>query len=117
MGIDFRHSLDRSLAALPRLQRTVRHALALGTRELTGRDDSGGALHRAAAGATLLSQTVYALTYLKAPRDDEPLSDERERAELYVRLGQRTFAVSLVQRAAEDWQASRILEVDALPAV
>lgn len=116
MAIDFRHSLDRTLAALARPQRIVRRALAAGTRHVRGEDDSHGALHRAASGATLLTQPVYALT---------DLVRRGRRADVYVRLGAELFAVRLVQagRTVTDgddelpeWEASRIVKVDQLPA-
>lgn len=122
MAIDFRHSLDRTLGACANPQRVVRTALAAGTRRVRGRDDSHGALHRAAAGGTLLSQTVYALTYFVPPsktRRDEDAESDRSRA-IYVRLDGQTYAVWLVKSDAAanegcEWEASRIVRVDDLP--
>jgi hypothetical protein len=124
MAIDFRQSLDRYLAAFSRPQGVVRAALAAGTRRVRGRDDSHGAVHRAAAGSTLLSQTIYALTYFVAPRRERSDTDATaaaDRAAIYVKLGAETYAVWLVPSdpAPDDdceWQASRIVRVDELPA-
>lgn len=108
MAIDFRQSLDRTLSAFARPQRVVRQLLAEGTRGLR-HDDSRGAVHRAACGSTLLSQTLYALTYLVRPRTPG------KRAEIYVRLGSETYAVSLAKDEGNEWEASRITKVDVIP--
>jgi len=116
MAIDFRQTPDRALATAARAQQIVRRALAAGTRHVRGADDSQGALHRAAAGPTLLTPTVYALTGLVP-------ENAAHRAEIYVRLGADTFAVCLERAAAaagsDDgpaWEASRIVKIDTNPA-
>jgi hypothetical protein len=117
MSVNFSKSYDRNLRGVPRPQRVVRNCLTYGTRYITGPDDSGGRVHRAAIGNA--RKLLYALSYLEQATDlNSELSPNF--CVLYVELDGELFAVFLgVYDASRDdgleYAASGIMKLSGLP--
>ncbi len=92
MSVNFSKSHDRNLKVFRRPQTIVRNCLTTGTRRVSGRDDSGGLVHRAAKG--FFGSSLYALTFLERP-DDIWIDPPATACVIYVEVQRMIFAVLL----------------------